>query len=75
MASSLIGAGVPRIDAWDKVLGTALYPADLPMPAALHGKVVFSEKAHARILKIDTAVARACPGVVAVFTHLDVPCN
>ena len=75
MSTSLIGAGIPRIDAWDKVLGTAMYPADLNMPGVLHGKIVFSERAHARIIGIDTSAARAYPGVVAVFTHADVPCN
>ena len=45
------------------------------MPGALHGKVVFSERPHARILGIDTSAAKAHPGVVAVFTHADVPCN
>ena len=71
----LIGASVPRIDAWDKVLGKAAYPGDLRLSGALHGKVVFSERAHARILDIDTSAARAYPGVVAVFTYVDVPCN
>lgn len=75
MAQSMIGAGLPRIDAWDKVLGVARYPGDLDMPGALHGKVVFSERAHARLVSIDTAAARAYPGVAAVFTHTDVPCN
>ena len=75
MPDTLIGAGVARIDAWDKVLGTAKFPADLHREGALHGAVVFSERAHARLVRIDTAAALAYPGVVAVFTHADVPCN
>jgi CO/xanthine dehydrogenase Mo-binding subunit len=72
---SIIGAGLPRIDAWDKVLGAAMYPGDLSMGGALHGAVVFSERAHARMVRLDTTAARAYPGVMAVFTHADVPCN
>jgi len=75
MPPSLIGARAPRLDAWDKALGAAQYPGDLSMPGMLHGAVVFSERAHARIAGIDIAAARAHPGVVAVLTHSDVPCN
>ena len=44
-----------------------------PASTALILRVVASPHAHARITRIDTAAARAIPGVVAVFTHEDVP--
>ena len=75
MPETLIGGRTPRIDAWDKVLGTALYPGDRQMAGALHGAVVFSERAHARVISIDTSAASIYAGVVAVLTHRDVPCN
>ncbi|WP_345152902.1 molybdopterin-dependent oxidoreductase [Arthrobacter ginkgonis] len=43
------------------------------IPGLLHMKLLRSPHAHARILGIDTAAALAVDGVVAVFTHADVP--
>ena len=62
-----------RADARDKVLGTALYAADLTMPGMVHGAVLRSPHPHADILQIDDSEARALPGVVAVVTAKDVP--
>lgn len=62
-----------RADARDKVLGTALYAADLTMPGMLHGAVLRSPHPHADILHIDDTEARALPGVVVVVTARDVP--
>ena len=62
-----------RIDARDKVLGTALYAADLVMPGMIHGAVLRSPHPHADILHIDDSEARALPGVMAVVTARDVP--
>jgi CO/xanthine dehydrogenase Mo-binding subunit/aerobic-type carbon monoxide dehydrogenase small subunit (CoxS/CutS family) len=62
-----------RADAQDKVLGTALYAADLTMPGMLHAAVLRSPHAHAEILDIDDSAARALPGVIAVVTARDVP--
>ena len=39
----------------------------------MHGKIKFSDHAHAVIKHIDTAEARALPGVRAVITAEDVP--
>jgi CO/xanthine dehydrogenase Mo-binding subunit/aerobic-type carbon monoxide dehydrogenase small subunit (CoxS/CutS family) len=62
-----------RLDASDKVLGTALYAADLTMPGMLHAAVLRSPHPHAEVLDIDDSAARALPGVVAVVTARDVP--
>ncbi|GJE42402.1 molybdopterin-dependent oxidoreductase [Methylobacterium soli] len=55
------------------VSGRAAFTFDLAVPGLLHLKVLRSPHAHARILHIDASAARAVPGVVAVFTHADVP--
>jgi CO/xanthine dehydrogenase Mo-binding subunit/aerobic-type carbon monoxide dehydrogenase small subunit (CoxS/CutS family) len=69
------GAGEARrrADARDKVLGAALYAADLFMPGVLHGAVLRSPHPHADILHVDDRDARALPGVAAVVTARDVP--
>ena len=72
---SLIGTPVARPDARAKVTGAAQYPADLVRAAMLHCKAVFAHRPHATIDRIDTARARALPGVVAVLTAADVPHN
>lgn len=73
--TSVVGQSVIRTDALGKVMGTALYPGDVDMPGQLWMKILFSERAHARILNINTARAEAVPGVVAVLTAKDVPVN
>jgi CO/xanthine dehydrogenase Mo-binding subunit len=66
---------LPRVDALDKTTGAALYPGDITPDALLHGKVLFSQQPHARMLSIDLSDAVAVPGVVAIFTAKDVPVN
>lgn len=72
---SELGRSLPRIDARAKVTGAALYPGDLGDGEVLHAVVVFSNEPHARMVSMDTSVAEATPGVVAVFTAADVPVN
>jgi CO/xanthine dehydrogenase Mo-binding subunit len=55
------------------VTGTARYTFDVAVPGLLHLKILRSPHAHARIVAIDTAAARAVPGVHAVLTHADAP--
>lgn len=75
MATRIIGQSMQRRDARGKVTGETLYPGDLEMPGMLHMKILFSERAHARILSLDTSEAEAYPGVVTVLTAKDVPVN
>ncbi len=70
-----IGHNLRRVDALDKVTGSATYPADLCPPDALHAAIVFSDQPHARMRTIDTAMAAATAGVVLVLTADDVPVN
>jgi xanthine dehydrogenase molybdenum-binding subunit len=70
---SLIGTSPPRYDGVDKVTGRAEYGADVCLVGSLHGKVLRSPHAHARIRSIDTRCAEALPGVEAVVTAEDLP--
>ncbi len=74
MASS-IGQSVPRLDARDKVTGTALYSGDLVRENMLHMKILFAGRPHARVISINVSAAETLPGVIAVFTARDVPVN
>jgi len=69
----VVGRGLPRVDGRALVTGSPVYTADMDVPDMLHGKILHSPLAHARIVAIDTGAARALPGVRAVLTHLDVP--
>lgn len=61
-----------RLDGREKTTGAARYTADLRFPDALQMVLVRSPFAHARIRAVDTAAARAIPGVRAVLTGADV---
>jgi len=62
----LIGGRGRRLDAADKVTGRARYATDVTVPGLLYGKIVRSDRPHARIVSIDTSAAEALPGVEAV---------
>jgi CO/xanthine dehydrogenase Mo-binding subunit len=64
-----------RVDARDKVAGTALFPGDVTPENLLHARVLFSGQPHARMVSMDVSAAEAVPGVVAILTAKDVPNN
>ena len=69
----VVGTRPVRHDGVDKVTGRALYGADFSMAGLLHGAVLRSPHAHARIVSIDASRAEALPGVKAVLTARDLP--
>ena len=69
----IVGTRPIRHDALDKVTGRAKYGADVHLAGMLHGKILRSPHAHARIRSIDTSKAEALPGVKAVATAKDFP--
>ena len=69
----VVGHPVTRVDVDEKVTGTAIYGYDLVLPDMLHGKVLFSTRPHARIVRIDLEKARRHPGVVCAISGADVP--
>jgi xanthine dehydrogenase molybdenum-binding subunit len=68
-----VGARLARVDGDRSTLGEAPYVDDLDFPGMLHGAVVLSEHARARVTRIDVSAAAALPGVAAVVTAADVP--
>ena len=72
--ASPIGENAPRIDARQKVTGAAVFADDIQFgESLLHARIKRSPHPHALIRKIDTARARALPGVKAVVTGEDFP--
>ena len=69
----VVGTRPLRHDALDKVTGAAKYGSDINMPSLLHGKILRSPHAHARIKSIDTSKAEALEGVMAVATSQELP--
>jgi 4-hydroxybenzoyl-CoA reductase alpha subunit len=70
---SIVGKEVPRNDAEAKARGAALYTDDLKLPGMLHGRILRSPLAHARIKHIDISQAVSLPGVKAVISGEDTP--
>jgi CO/xanthine dehydrogenase Mo-binding subunit len=71
----VVGQSPAHHDFVNKVRGTLLYAADWSLPGMVHGKIVRSDQASARILHIDTSAAERLEGVVCVLTAKDVPHN
>ena len=69
----VIGTRPIRHDGVDKVTGRAIYGADFQITGLLHGRVLRSPHAHAKILSIDTSRAEALPGVKGIVTADDLP--
>ena len=68
-----VGKNEERVDIKSKVLGSAVYAADIQLAGMLHGKIVRCyEHAHARVLSLDLSAAAAAPGVVKVLAPKDV---
>lgn len=72
-AYKVIGTPRPKVDAYAKVTGRALYADDMMLPRMVYGRLLRSPHAHARILSIDTCRALELAGVLAVITGEDLP--
>lgn len=68
---AVLNKRVPKLDAPEKATGRAKYVDDLTAPGMLHGAILQSPLAHAKILNIDTSKAKRLPGVTAVITAED----
>ena len=69
--NSYIGRSVPRPNARRLLQGAGMYVDDVAAARMAHVAFLRSPYAHARIAAIDTAAARAMPGVIRVVTAAD----
>lgn len=68
-----IGKNMTRVDAFDKVTGSAKYTADLEPQGLLVAKVIRSTIANGVVKSFDLDEALKVPGVVKIVTCFDVP--
>jgi CO/xanthine dehydrogenase Mo-binding subunit len=70
-----VGQRAQRPDCRLHGLGQTKYIDDFYLPGMLYAKIKRAGIASARIVSIDTKQAEAMPGVLAVITGRDIPCN
>ena len=67
-ATSVVGKPLPRVDAYERVSGAAVYPSDVRLPNMLHGAILRCPHPHARVRRVDTSAALKVPGVRVVVS-------
>ena len=71
MTTAPFGSSIKRREDPKLITGQGNYVDDIKLFGMLHAMIVRSPHAHARIRNIDTSRARNHPGVVAVFTGME----
>ena len=66
--TDVVGKRTPRVDAYERVSGTAVYPSDIKLPNMIYGAMVRCPHPHARVKKVDVQRTGEMPGVRAVIT-------
>src|SRR5437763_5263490 len=70
--NTFIGSPIERLEDLRLLRGRGQFVDDLAPAGVLHAAILRSAVAHGRIRSIDTAAARARPGVLAVITASDI---
>ncbi|MGE5239429.1 MAG: xanthine dehydrogenase family protein molybdopterin-binding subunit [Chloroflexota bacterium] len=65
--TNVVGKPLPRVDAYERVSGSAVYPSDIMLPDMLYAVILRSPHAHARVKELDTSAAEKMPGVRGVI--------
>src|SRR3712207_1243427 len=71
MTTQTVGERIKRNEDPQLLTGQAQFTDDVPLPGMLHVAFKRSDYAHAQIVGVDVAEAKALPGVIAVFTAED----
>src|ERR671919_625238 len=72
MAKFGVGQSVRRVEDQRFITGSGRYTDDINLPGQAYGYALRSPEAHARIVGIDVAEAKAAPGVLAVITGAEI---
>ncbi|HSM75398.1 MAG TPA: xanthine dehydrogenase family protein molybdopterin-binding subunit, partial [Desulfobacterales bacterium] len=65
--TDVVGKPLPRVDGYERVSGTAVYPSDVVLPGMCYGAILRCPHPHARVKSVDTQAAEKMPGVRAVI--------
>jgi CO/xanthine dehydrogenase Mo-binding subunit len=65
--TNVVGKPAPRVDAYERVSGTAVYPSDLVLPNMLYGAILRCPHPHAAVRRVDVSKAKRMPGVHTVI--------
>ena len=68
-----VGRSTTKIDSLALATGQERFTADLAPPGSLVCKLLYSPHAHAEVTRLDADAARRSPGVVEIFSYLNVP--
>src|ERR671925_796041 len=69
----VIGSSPARMGGIERVVGKGVYGIDLMLKDQLHGAILRSQYAHAKIISIDTSEAKKIPGPHAAVPAADAP--
>jgi len=69
----VVGKPLPRVDAYERVSGTAVYPADMILPRMLYAAILGCPHPHANVRSVDVGTAQKLPGVRGVISAFDIP--
>ena len=64
----VVGGRVPKVDAYERLSGRAVYPSDVSLPGMLYGAILRSPHAHAVVKSIDVKGAEMMEGVRAILS-------
>lgn len=66
--TNVVGKEMARVDAYERVSGSAIYPSDVSLPGMLYAAILRSPHPHAVVKTVDTRMAEKMPGVHAVIS-------
>ena len=62
--TNVVGTRAPRIDAYERVSGTAIYTHDIFIPGMLHAAILRCPHPHANVRRVDLSKAKNMPLVL-----------
>ena len=66
--TNVVGKRLPRVDAYERVSGSAVFPSDIHLPNMLYGAILRCPHSHARVRQVDTNAASKMPGIRALIS-------